>query len=71
MTSRGCKRQGTSGRWRTGAATHSSSRSAATALAAAGACASSPGLWKASTVMSSHTERASIPPSPAWPTMSS
>eukprot|EP00965_Chrysotila_dentata_P043343 1440865-Pleurochrysis_carterae.AAC.1 len=44
--------------------------SAATALAAAGACASSPGWWNASTVRSSQSERTSTPPSPTWPSMS-
>eukprot|EP00965_Chrysotila_dentata_P080620 2660281-Pleurochrysis_carterae.AAC.1 len=44
--------------------------SARTALAAALACATSPGWWKANTVVSSHVARVSTPPSPNCPTMS-
>eukprot|EP00965_Chrysotila_dentata_P249458 6208906-Pleurochrysis_carterae.AAC.1 len=70
MTSLGCRRQGTNGRCRVGGATHPSPKSAATAAAAAGACSTSPGWWNASTVRSSHSARASTPPSPTWSTMS-
>eukprot|EP00965_Chrysotila_dentata_P262854 6214689-Pleurochrysis_carterae.AAC.1 len=70
MTSRGWSLQGTKGRCRVGRETHASRRSASTAAAAAAACATRPGWWKASTVMSSHSERTSTPPSPIWATMS-
>eukprot|EP00965_Chrysotila_dentata_P059338 1969396-Pleurochrysis_carterae.AAC.1 len=50
ITSRGCKRHGTNGRWGCGRDTHSSAVSAATALAAAAACVTRPGWWNANTV---------------------
>eukprot|EP00965_Chrysotila_dentata_P029987 998717-Pleurochrysis_carterae.AAC.2 len=50
--------------------THSSAVSAATALAAAAACATRPGWWKANTVVSSHSARVSTPPSPTCATIS-
>eukprot|EP00965_Chrysotila_dentata_P177883 5876036-Pleurochrysis_carterae.AAC.1 len=43
ITSRGCKRHGTKGRWRTGGATQPSRKSVSTAAEAARACASRPG----------------------------
>eukprot|EP00965_Chrysotila_dentata_P207005 6183867-Pleurochrysis_carterae.AAC.1 len=70
MTSRGCNLHGTKGKWRVGRDTHSSFWSVSTATAAAGACATRPGWWKARTVMSSQPERTSTPPSPACGTMS-
>eukprot|EP00965_Chrysotila_dentata_P121932 4029804-Pleurochrysis_carterae.AAC.1 len=71
MTSRGWSLHGTKGRWRTGGATHPSAMSASTAFAAAAAWSRRPGWWNASTVINSHSARASTPPSPACATMSS
>eukprot|EP00965_Chrysotila_dentata_P020226 669395-Pleurochrysis_carterae.AAC.1 len=68
MTSRGCSLHGTNGKCRVGGATQPSARSDSTAFAAAAAWSRKPGWWKARTVMSSHEERASIPPSPACAT---
>eukprot|EP00965_Chrysotila_dentata_P047708 1582874-Pleurochrysis_carterae.AAC.3 len=65
MTSRGWRRHGTKGRCRTGGATHPSSRSAFTAFAAAAAWSRRPGWCKARTVMSSQSDRASMPSSSA------
>eukprot|EP00965_Chrysotila_dentata_P253141 6211087-Pleurochrysis_carterae.AAC.3 len=48
ITSRGWRRQGTKGRWRTDCATRPSAMSASTAFAAAAACSRRPGWWKAS-----------------------
>eukprot|EP00965_Chrysotila_dentata_P134234 4438919-Pleurochrysis_carterae.AAC.1 len=70
ITSRGWSLHGTNGRWRVGRAIHSSAQSASTAAAAAAAWATRPGWWNASTVNSSHSDLTSMPPSPAWATMS-
>eukprot|EP00965_Chrysotila_dentata_P026330 872646-Pleurochrysis_carterae.AAC.2 len=61
-TSRGCRRHRTNGSWRVGRNTHSSAVSAFTAAAAAPACSRSLWWWKASTVVSAHSDRASTPP---------
>eukprot|EP00965_Chrysotila_dentata_P090187 2976718-Pleurochrysis_carterae.AAC.1 len=49
ITSLGCRRHGTKGRWRVGAETHCSRTSASTAAAAAAAWPTRPGWWKART----------------------
>ena len=71
MTSRGRARNGTVGGWVNGPRAHSSCSSVLTAASAAAGCSAMPGAWECNSVVSAHVERASTPPPPTCPMMSS